>query len=271
MDLLDRLLGHDAWTTRQLLLLCRDLTDEQLDREFDIGHRSVRATFLHIIRNVEIWSDLMAGRAAAVDESTQPRGRSVFDLLARLDCAAMALAEVSRAVAQRDEWDEQWLDPLDGNEKTYGGGIAHVITHSMHHRAQLLYLLRRLGVQRLPEGDVLSWEREAGVPIRTFGGIDDFGDFPTANGAAFGQNGADLLPTGRDAFERRETMQQVQEMVRCQQCGSDDLQLLQMDFLQRHRRAMTALEMNPDRLATRVDFRCNDCGCEFQSLRLPAR
>ncbi len=54
MDLLDRLLGHDAWTTRQLLLRCRNLTDEQLDREFDIGHRTVRATLLHVIRNVEV-------------------------------------------------------------------------------------------------------------------------------------------------------------------------------------------------------------------------
>ena len=61
MDLLDRLLGHDAWTTRHLLLLCRDLTDEQLDREFDIAHRTVRATFAHIINNVEAWSDCMAG------------------------------------------------------------------------------------------------------------------------------------------------------------------------------------------------------------------
>jgi uncharacterized damage-inducible protein DinB len=54
MDLLDRLLGtHDAWTTRQLLGRCRELTDEQLDHEFEIGHRTVRATLLHMIRNVE--------------------------------------------------------------------------------------------------------------------------------------------------------------------------------------------------------------------------
>ena len=58
MDLLDRLLGHDAWTTRQLLLRCRDLTDEQLDREFDIGHRTVRATLLHVIRNGWLIFDL---------------------------------------------------------------------------------------------------------------------------------------------------------------------------------------------------------------------
>jgi uncharacterized damage-inducible protein DinB len=31
----------------------------------------------------------------------------------------------------------------------------------MHHRAQLLYLLRRLGVRDLPEGDALSWEEQA--------------------------------------------------------------------------------------------------------------
>ncbi|MCX5974905.1 MAG: DinB family protein [Coprothermobacterota bacterium] len=164
MDLLDRLLGHDAWTTHQLLLRCRSLTDEQLDRELDIGHRTVRATLLHIIRNVELWSDLMASRPVRVDQGAQPQGRSVSALIARLDRAAADLAMVARAVAQRGGWDERWVDPLDNPpvQKTYGGGIAHVITHSMHHRAQLLYMLRRLGVEGLPEGDVLSWEQQAG-------------------------------------------------------------------------------------------------------------
>ena len=164
MDLLDRLLGHDAWTTRQLLLRCRDLTDEQLDREFDIGHRTVRATLLHIIRNVEVWSGLMVGKLPPGDRGARPQGRSVSELIARLDLAAADLGRVARAVAQRDGWDERWLDSLDNppSEKTYGGAIAHVLTHSMHHRAQLLYMLRRLGVEDLPEGDVLSWEQQAG-------------------------------------------------------------------------------------------------------------
>jgi uncharacterized damage-inducible protein DinB len=62
MDLLDRLLGHDVWTTRLLLMRCEQLSDEELDREFDIGHRSVRRMLLHIIRNVEVWTDLMRAR-----------------------------------------------------------------------------------------------------------------------------------------------------------------------------------------------------------------
>lgn len=159
MNLLDRLLGHDAWTTRQLLLLCQNLTDDQLDREFDIGHRTVRATFQHIIRNVEIWSALMAGWPVTANQDARAQAQSVSALLARLDLAAANLADISRAVAQRDGWDERFVDPLDGIEKSYGGSIAHIITHSMHHRAQLLYLLRRLGVAGLPEGDVLSWEQ----------------------------------------------------------------------------------------------------------------
>jgi uncharacterized damage-inducible protein DinB len=162
MDLLDRLLGHDAWTTRQLLLLCRDLTDEQLDRDFDIGHRTVRATFVHIIRNLEIWSALMSGQTMHGGETMPPLETSIPALLDRLDRAADDLARVARAVADRGGWDERWIDTLDNPpvEKTYGGGIAHIITHSMHHRAQVLYLLRRLGVKELPEGDVFSWEHQ---------------------------------------------------------------------------------------------------------------
>src|SRR5437588_11128424 len=112
MDLLDRLLGHDAWTTRELLLRCRDLTDEQLDREFAIGHRSVRTTFRHIIRNMEFWSDLMAGRPAQCNQTTLPEDRSVACLLARLDSAAAELAHVARTVAQRSGWDERFVDTL---------------------------------------------------------------------------------------------------------------------------------------------------------------
>lgn len=163
MDLLDRLLGHDAWTTRRLLTLARDLSDDQLDHEFDIGHRTLRRTLLHIIRNMEVWSDLMAGGPVRPDAGQAPRGRSIARMTERLDRAAADLATVARGVARRGGWDERWVDSLDDppTEKTYGGAIAHIITHSMHHRAQVLYMMRRLKVANLPEGDALSWERQA--------------------------------------------------------------------------------------------------------------
>lgn len=156
MDLLDRLLGHDAWTTKLLLGLCTDMTDEQLDRDFYIGHRTLRATFNHIIHNTEVWSSLMAHEALAVSTDL-----SVPGLLMRLEVASARFRQVSRSVADKSSWDEKWLDYLENppQELSYGSAIAHVITHSMHHRAQVLYMLRLSGVTNLPEGDVFSWEK----------------------------------------------------------------------------------------------------------------
>lgn len=158
MDLLDRLLGHDAWTTRRLLTLAHPLGDSDLDRAFDVGPGTLRLTFEHVVRNMEVWTDLMNGA------SPREAGASnVEALIIRLDAAATDLARVARSVANRDGWDETWTETLEEPpvDRSYGGTIAHLVTHSMHHRAQLLYMLRRLGVKDVPEGDALSWENEA--------------------------------------------------------------------------------------------------------------
>ncbi|MBA3315204.1 MAG: DinB family protein [Planctomycetaceae bacterium] len=165
MDLLDRLLGHDAWTTRQLLLLCRELTAEQLDQPFDIGHRTVRASLLHIVRNMEVWTDLMCGGPIRPGDADPSNGSSIDGLHDRLNRAADDLGRLARGVAADGRWDALWTDFLDDPpvEKSCGGAIAHIITHSMHHRAQVLFMLRHLGVAELPEGDVFSWENRDGL------------------------------------------------------------------------------------------------------------
>lgn len=56
MKLLDRLLEHDSWTTRQFLEVTKRLTRHQLDSDFGIGHGTVRKTFEHVIWNVECCS-----------------------------------------------------------------------------------------------------------------------------------------------------------------------------------------------------------------------
>lgn len=155
MDLVDRLLAHDAWTTRRLLDICATLSEPQLDRDFDIGHRTLRRTLHHIIYNMEVWSSLMAN-----EQLPQHSDQSIPGLIHRLDTAASRLQTIARAIANRNAWDNKWIDHLDSppREKSYGTAIAHLITHSMHHRAQVLYLLRLTGINNLPEGDVFSWE-----------------------------------------------------------------------------------------------------------------
>ena len=161
MDILDRLLGHDAWTTRQLLLRCRELTDEQLDRRFDIGDRSLRETFQHIINVMEVWTDRMAARPV---RDTAPEAPPTVDYqLDRLSLAAKDLAETSRRIQSEGRLDQMLVDTREQPpvSKPLGGAIDHVITHSMHHRAQALYIMEHLGLTSLPEGDALNWEHHA--------------------------------------------------------------------------------------------------------------
>src|SRR5438270_9716075 len=108
VDILDRLLGHDAWTTRQLLIRCRELTDGQLDRRFDIGDRSLRETFLHMIRAMEAWTDRIAARPV---RSLSDGPDTIEGLLDRLSLAAKDLADVSRRVRDEGRLDAMFTVP----------------------------------------------------------------------------------------------------------------------------------------------------------------
>ena len=86
--------------------------------------------------------------------------QTVNGMLLRLTSAETRLKSVAKQAEVRNAWDELWNDTLDDppRQKSFGTAIAHVITHSMHHRAQILYMLRLSGEESLPEGDVFSWE-----------------------------------------------------------------------------------------------------------------
>jgi uncharacterized damage-inducible protein DinB len=160
MDLLDRLLGHDVWSTKQLLVQSKPLTDTQLDSPFDIDNRSLRECFLHIIEAMELWNDLLYERPVRKADDSGAGSQTLDGLIARLDEAGEELAVIARKIARENRWDDVFTDVLDDppRKKTFGGTIAHVITHSMHHRAQAMYIMEQLGIRDHIEGDVLSWE-----------------------------------------------------------------------------------------------------------------
>ena len=162
MDLLDRLLRHDAWTTRTLLLQSAALADADLDRTFAIDHLSLRGTFAHMIRNMEVWTDLIRGVLVRPDAAPTLARAPVSGLIERLDAVAPQFARSARRLSEEGRLDELWLDELDNppTRKSYGGTIGHVLTHDMHHRAHLLLILRWLNVPDVPEGDLLGWEAQ---------------------------------------------------------------------------------------------------------------
>lgn len=163
MDLLDRLLEHDRWTTDQVLAICCTLTPQQLQQPFEVGHGTIDETLRHWIANIQIWTDLMRGGLV--------RSR---DALHRADMAALSalyepiyadFAAFARHVQAEGRLDEVFYDILRDPPEPYtlGGVIAHILTHDMQHRVELLHMLGRLGAPEVPEGDVLYWEVVTGA------------------------------------------------------------------------------------------------------------
>lgn len=142
-----------------------------LDREFDLGLVTLRRTLEHIVWNVEAWTAELRGEAlpARVVPDT-PEG-----MVRRLETAYARFEAVAREARSSGGWDRVWDvvpeggDDGPGGARTVGGTVAHVLTHSMHHRCQVLYMLRRLGVEGVPEGDALSSEATLGGSP---GGVD---------------------------------------------------------------------------------------------------
>jgi uncharacterized damage-inducible protein DinB len=159
MDYLEKLLGHDAWTTRHLLDQCRRLTDEELDKPFDIGHETVRRTFAHILDNMETWTDLIAERPV---RKTPKDLQSMEDLIERFERAADDLREIALEVRDSGRMGATFIDVLDQppKAKNVETTLLHLITHSFGHRWEILHMMKCLEMQDLIEDSVLTWENQ---------------------------------------------------------------------------------------------------------------
>ena len=153
MDLLDLLLGHDHWATARLLEVSGGLTDAKLDQQFDIGHRTVRATFAHMISNVPFWTAFLAGQPAEAEGDD----RSLAELSECHERTYAAFASVARRLRDERRLDDTFVDHY-AVRKSFGGTILMVVEHNTEHRGELLHMLQRLGLPNLPEVDLGVWD-----------------------------------------------------------------------------------------------------------------
>lgn len=163
MDILDRMLAHNLWATRVLLEQCKSLGTDEYNREFAIGVGTLHKTLAHIINAMNSWAAIMATGAPPAERR---------DLAAECSTPDDLLVELSRThellVASIDTIrNENLLDDISElvhpvtkmcYRFTRGTMATHVLTHGMHHRAQVLQMLRQLGREDLPDVDMLEWE-----------------------------------------------------------------------------------------------------------------
>lgn len=153
MDLLERLLAHDRWATNVLFDTCEPLTDDQFGKSFDIGLENLHTTFAHLISNVEFWTDAATGQE--IDRAGQGWPRA--SLRGRFTEAYDEFERASLRIRDEDRFDDTFTDPW-GQPQTFGAVILHVILHDDEHRQEILHILNRLGVERVPEIDHGLWD-----------------------------------------------------------------------------------------------------------------
>lgn len=158
MDQNERLLLHDRFMTNLMLDAAAELNDEALDQEFDIGHRTVRATLDHIRVGIELWTSLMAGETAR----WAPNPTDVETMRALQSDAYDQFEALARQVIAEGRTNETFTDPWDYSQ-SMGGTILHVILHSHQHRSELLHMYHRLGFAPFTEGDPQEWEHMADI------------------------------------------------------------------------------------------------------------
>jgi len=155
----DVLLDHDHWANLKLYETCRSLSEQQLHRPFEMGTGSIHNNLVHNLGAMRGWTDVLN------EGERRPRLEECRYTMGEIEDLHGSVSAEFRAAANAKPSGAVLTPSRDGQSYTFtaGGILTHVTTHSMHHRAQCLNMLRQLGVGQLPPSSVMEWMLETGV------------------------------------------------------------------------------------------------------------
>lgn len=162
MDLIQRMVEHHIWLTRQLIECARELTDAQLDEpivlsvEDDPDPSTLRRIISRLVGQMQMWNAAMASEEY---DFAVEQGESLLSAERRLDAAAPVFLEHVRHAIDSGELDDVFIDATCDPPYTctYGAMIAHVLTFAAHRRTLAVLALDKHGVGRLGWGDPITY------------------------------------------------------------------------------------------------------------------
>ncbi len=160
LDRFRAFLRYSEGANDQLVRASAGLSNDKLDQPFDMGRGSLRKTLLHLWAGESVWLARWKGQTETPwpDEEQKAgvpnideRFRHVYSERAAF-MATLKDADFERVVTYRDSKGSLY-------KATRGDMIMQGIVHSIHHRAQAVNMLRRLGAEA-PEVDYMYWVRK---------------------------------------------------------------------------------------------------------------
>ena len=166
MNLVDvkHLFDYTEWANGLALDAATRLSDEDLRRDFNISHRSILGTLVHMAGAEWIWLERWHGRSPAGTEAWSIWSADSCPDLTTLEGRWRELVEQRTALVNR--LDEALLSAElsfnllngDPNSMRLVDQMQHVANHATMHRGQVVGMIRQLGIAP-PSTDLLFYLR----------------------------------------------------------------------------------------------------------------
>ncbi len=172
LEIVRRLHQHRGWVNRQLLASAEKLDAAQLQAPLAIGQGSLWRSLTHLYAAEYVWLAALEGNDSAVLPGDAP------DQLPGNQQGAGGIQSVAELAEKWAALEGRWqhylaglgaqqLDELVYRKSTYGPRratrrgdvLSHVCTHAHYTVAQVMNMLRQLGVKPLPDPMLISMAR----------------------------------------------------------------------------------------------------------------
>jgi uncharacterized damage-inducible protein DinB len=173
IELLQRLHQHRTWVNGNLLTAAANLSDEQLQSPFPIGQGSIWRSLLHLYAAEYVWLEALLGNEQFLVPGDLPgklpgnqQGEGGVTDLADLGLKWSALEQrwIGYLASLTPASLEEVVYRKSSSGQRFGtcrsDVLLHVCTHAHYTAAQVVNMLRHIGIEKLPETMLISLARQ---------------------------------------------------------------------------------------------------------------
>jgi uncharacterized damage-inducible protein DinB len=153
--------AYNVWANQRMIDCISNLTDDQINREINSSYKSIYATLLHLWDAEAIWWQRIKLQEQ-IDVPSLNFNGSIIELGNNLmkqskqwkewvDLATEAALE--HEFIYRNSKREQFKQPV--NEV-----LVHLFNHQSYHRGQLITMFRQVGLEVVPNTDLIAFSRK---------------------------------------------------------------------------------------------------------------
>ena len=173
--LIQRLHQHRQWVNRKLLAAASALSDEQLRQSFPIGQGSIWQSLVHLLAAEYVWLEALHGDENPVLPGDLPGRvpgnqlagegiRSFDDLRGRWEALMERwdryVSTLTSEALEDTVYKRSSFKPEQRFATRRSDVLLHVCTHSQYTTAQIINMLRQVGVEKLPDPMLISMARQ---------------------------------------------------------------------------------------------------------------